>query len=89
MSIPFTQYLLPDGGIRHITIDMPPEIEEKAFDLMQQGCYFEAETLGTGMVSLTCETADDLVAIELCDNGSPVIDAVQRLIETAYRKEIG
>ena len=84
MPIPFTQYLLPDGRTRSISIDMPADIEEKAFDLIYSGCHFDAEILTTGMVSLTCEDTEDLVAIKVCPNGPSVVTAVRELIESAY-----
>ena len=82
--IPFTQYLLPDGRKKQIyfaTTDQ--ELIDKAQLLLSHGLLFEAEVLRNGMVSLTIfDTESDIgdVAIELCNNGNQVLDAVKMLI---------
>ena len=86
MSIPFTQYLRPNGRTRDVTIDMPEDIEKKAQELLATGHHFDIEELTTGMVSMTCEKGDDIISIQVCENGPPVEDAVKELIETAYQK---
>lgn len=50
MSIPFTQWLLPDGRPRRVTIDRAPEVEAKAREMMAVGLSLEAEVLRTGEV---------------------------------------
>lgn len=86
MSIPFTQYLRPNGYSRPIEIDMPPDIEGMAQELIVLGCHFDAEVLTTGKISFTCERDDDLFSIQLCDNGPQVIEAVRDLVIGARRK---
>jgi len=91
VSIPFTQYLLPNGRRASIEIDMDSETEQKAQALIAQGCHFDAEILRTGIVSFTCEK-DDLddpcLAIELSPNGPEVVVAVKKLVDDAYKMNV-
>lgn len=92
MEIPFTQYLLPDGRTKKVLTDCPEGKEAKVQALLDNGAYFEAEILTTGEVSFTCEvdvpgTNETLVlAHEMCPNGPEVLEAIPRLIDTAYGK---
>lgn len=83
MSIPFTQYLLPYGRTKTVTIDMPEDVQNKADFLLKSGCHFDIEILTTGFVSMTCERGDDLVSIQICENGPAVVESVRKLIDEA------
>jgi hypothetical protein len=89
MSIPFTQYLRPDGRRRPTEIDMPGEVEALAHKFIGAGGRFESEELMTGHVSLTAvHTVEDEpqdIVIEVCANGPAVPDAVERLVHAADR----
>lgn len=94
MSIPFTQYLRPNGKRCDITVDRPPEVEEVARVLLKAGIVFEAEVLTTGHVSLTAETRDEddpdedeVLAHEIVPNGPEVLDAVDRLVAAAAESQ--
>ena len=78
--IEFTQYMLPDGRRKQITMDVPDEIQTKYDDLRENGYHFDAEILTTGIVSFTCERGDELLGIELSENGPNVVMAVRDLI---------
>jgi hypothetical protein len=84
MGIPFTQYLLPDGHPRPVVVDRPPDIEALAQRFIALGGSYECEMLTTGEVSFTAvsdiggEQQD--VAIEVCANGPPVLDAVDAVV---------
>jgi len=82
--IPFRQYLRPDGRQRKVEIDMPPEVEHLAYGFINAGGRYEAEVLTTGDVSLTAvydvDGEDQDIAIELCDNGPGVPEAVEKLV---------
>jgi hypothetical protein len=86
----FTQFLLPDGRQKRVEIDRPDEIEAKAKAVVAAGGRFETEVLTTGVVSFTVEhdewEADDrgTVAHELCANDPTVLEAVDKLVETAH-----
>jgi len=89
-SIPFTQYLLPDGRTRPITIERPKEILDIAEGIIKEGVYFEAEMLRTGEVSLTAEYDDEegeqeTLAINICENGPGIGDIVDILVKEARR----
>jgi len=93
-SIPFTQYLLPDGKTMEIVIDRSAEVENMARGLLHAGMKFEIEILSTGAVSMTCEKSggqgdeDDTLAHILCINGPEVLRAVDMLIVTAFKEAI-
>ncbi len=79
---------MPDGRRQPITIDRPDDIGEKAKQLLKSGCRLEIEMLQTGEISMTVERdrSDgkvDLLAQEICSNGSPVPIAVDKLISEA------
>ncbi len=83
-SIPFTQFVRPDGRRRDIEITRPAEMVARARALIEKGLAFEAEVLTTGEVSLTVadhENEED-IAIEITPNGH-ICEAVDRLIESA------
>lgn len=84
MSIEFTQFLMPDGRRKRITIECPPQIEEKAEAIKNAGLDFECEVLRNGMVSFTCTDDEADQFIELCNNGSGVPKTVEKLINNAY-----
>jgi hypothetical protein len=83
--IPFTQYLRPDGRQIDTEIERPEEIEIQAHALISFGCHFDAEVLRTGEVSLTCERNGDVLAIRVCENGPPVLTAVDEVVAEATR----
>jgi len=88
--IPFTQYLRPDGRFTAVHIDRPQDIEAKAAEVVAAGGRFEAEVLNTGVVSFEVVAGDSddpfSVAIELCENGPAVLDAVDQLVRDAYSR---
>lgn len=89
-SIPFTQYLLPDGRKRPVTWECTShEQEVKARALLDAKARFECEMLQTGQVSLTVEITDNegedqTLAHEICANDPQVVEAVARLVERAH-----
>lgn len=84
-SIPFTQYLQPSGRTRtQWWAPTSEEQERKAKALMDADAVFTSELLLTGEASFTVEKDDEVLAHEIAPNGPPVIEAVERLIETAY-----
>lgn len=87
MSIPFTQYLMPDGRPVQECIDRSAEVEEKARAVMEAGYFFEMELLSDwSTVSFT--VADRAAGVDLeiilVQNGPEVPDAVDRLVRTAF-----
>jgi len=84
--IPFTQYLLPNGRTKEITIDRPGDIAELAEKFIQVGGRFAAEILMTGQIALYAEKEDkeeEPVAMEIIPNGPEVIEAVDKIIKKA------
>lgn len=88
MSIPFTQYLRPDGRKTPVEIDRGSYIEELAREFIKSGGYFECEELTTGHASFTAghmDYPDGDIAIEVVRNGPMVPAAVDRLVEKAVK----
>lgn len=86
MSIKFTQYLLPDGRQKQITVDRPDEIEKMADSIISRGLRFEAEMLTTGAISLTVHDPkeEDDIDIEVVANGPEVPVAIDRMITRVF-----
>lgn len=86
MAIPFTQFLRPNGKSVPTEIEMPPDIEKMAQELIAKGYKFEIEELNTNEVHMDCSLpgADGPVALELSDNGPAIIDAVKRLVKESH-----
>ena len=88
MEIPFTQYVLPSGRPKEVSIERPDGIVIRAEALIAKGYRFECEML-TDMqtVSLTVVDPDDEgdIAIELCKNGPGLGPAVDRLVDQAEK----
>ena len=86
-SIPFTQYLRPNGQRRACTIDMEDQsLHDKAEVLLEADWHFDIEELMGGMISMTCERDTDAgeFFIQVCQNGPPVVAAVRVLVEEAH-----
>ncbi len=83
MSIPFTQYLMPNGKQKEVSIEMPSDIEATAHDLLGKGCRFDIEMLSTGLVSMTCEKGDEVLAIEICENNEKILTGVETIVKQA------
>ena len=81
--------MMPNGRRKPQSIDRPPEIEEKAQAVIAAGGAFEMEMLnvhpGLPNVSITCAYQDEDIAIKLAVNGPPVVEAVDAVVEEAYR----
>ena len=90
-TIPFTQYLKPDGRKQAVEFDVTTEMGEKAQVIIEYGWRFEVEELTTMEASLTVFDPEDEVdvSIEVVQNGPPVVPAVDRLILDAYQQLLG
>ncbi len=83
MTIPFTQYLMPDGRKSLQLIDMDEETENKAQEILDAGYAFEMEMLRdykTCSFSIFDPRRDCDVAMEIAVNGPPVLVAIKKLI---------
>lgn len=93
MSIPFTQFLMPDGRKRRIVINRPAVIEALAARIIADGYRFEIEMLQTGEVSMEIvkdvpePEPDDCLGGIICVNGPSangilgVPESVDKLIQ--------
>jgi hypothetical protein len=85
MSIPFTQFLLPDGRERPEKIDRPAEIEAMATSFIEAGGRYTCEILSTGEVSLAAEIRDEDIACIVCPNAVGVALHVDNLVRASAR----
>lgn len=85
-AISFTQYLLPDGRTKQVSVNRPADIAAMARELQLRGLKFDVEILTTGAVSMTVEdeATEETLAHEVVANGPGMGEAVDRLVRTAY-----
>lgn len=83
MEIAFTQFLMPNGRPKQVTINRPDAIATLAKGLIDQGCRFEIEMLPTGEISMECLKGKRILAGELCPNGPQVPLSVDKIIQEA------
>lgn len=80
-SIPFMQYIRPDGRQSPMLFDTDdPEQLSGAARILARGWRFEAEVLTTGDVSLTISNGDFDVACVISENGPEIDDRITQLI---------
>ena len=81
LTIPFTQYMRPNGRAVGTSIAVSPEVHALASKLISNGLRFECEVLATGQVSLTITHPEhgDL-DIRLVSNGPGVREAVEDMV---------
>lgn len=84
MSIPFTQFMRPDGREKPVTVNRPSDVEILAGKVVEVGGRFTIEELMTGAVSVACEYDENDVACEIVPNGPQVPGAVDRVIRDAW-----
>lgn len=92
MSIPFTQFLRPNGRRTSVSIDRGEQVESMAARLVASGCRFEIEELRDGTVSIEAlaDNSEDpesphCLAIELVRNGPAVPETVDKVIAAALK----
>ncbi len=85
-KVHFTQYLLPDGKTRKISIERPSDITKMANVLLANDIALDAEVLTTGEVSLSAHDpiTEKTLAIEIIKNNKEIVEAVDRLIRKAF-----
>lgn len=90
MSIPFTEYVRPNGATRRELIQRSPEIEQLAKFVLAAGGRFEIEVLGTGRILLevvcemTVDGENESWAHVICAHEAQVPEAVDRVVREAY-----
>ena len=83
-TIPFTQYLRPDGRRRPLSVTVSEELGALAHELLEKGFHFDIEELQTGMVSMTCEKGEIVAGHEICPNGPGIDGFIEKLVRSAY-----
>jgi len=78
-SIPFTQFLFPDGRRTPVKIEMPDEICDKADEILAHGFVFEIEN-AAGVIHMTISDEEQDYACALCINGPDVVIAVAHMV---------
>lgn len=94
MSIPFTQFLMPDGRRTKVTIKRSHEIEEMAHKIIATGYSFEIE-MCSDYKTISMEiinSKERVLAGELCPNGPTqggrlgVPESVDKMVRDAFPK---
>jgi hypothetical protein len=90
MPVPFTQFLLPHGKQKDVTIDLDEETEKLAKEILASGRYrFEIEVLRTGIVSATVSDLveeQDVEYAKFVPNGPAVPGAIKDMIHSFHGK---
>ena len=93
ITIPFTQYHLPNGRankelfyFQDGDLENSEQFNEKLQELLSNNVRFDAEILTTGIFSFTAELDDDLLSIQLADKGPTVIKAIEILVLDAHKE---
>lgn len=82
-SIPFTQYLRPNGRKKAVSVEVSPDIAEKARSIIAKGLCFECEVLMTDQVSFTITDPDEGdLDVRVCFNGPGVVETVEDLVRS-------
>lgn len=86
--IKFTQYIMPDGDEREITIVRPHAVNKMAAELVEVGCSFDIEQLTTGEIYMTVEYGDldEPLVNQICKNNEEIHAAVDGIVQTAHIK---
>lgn len=80
-AIPFTQFIPPHGKRRPTSIEVAPDVHERAMSLIANGLLFECEVLSTGQVSVTITDEEDGdLDIRVIPNGPGVREAVEEMV---------
>jgi hypothetical protein len=80
-SVPFTQFLRPDGRQQEIRLELPDAVEPKLKEIRDSGCRLTAEVLSTGVCSFCVEEpALGDFDIILVPNGSKVPEAITSML---------
>ena len=62
-------------------------VDLKARDLLDAGCFFEAEVLCDDMIYIDCQNqCGELICNQLVSNSCGISDAVASLVEVAHRR---
>jgi len=88
LKIPFRVYKRPNGRrVEEMFTCGSKETYDSAMAVLKEGYFFEAEVLMTGQVSVTCFDPEEEtdVAIEICSNGPAVVEAIDKLVASAFK----
>jgi hypothetical protein len=91
-EIPFTQYFMPDGHQKPMSVKVEDAVSAFAQSLIAKGYRFECEMLSDYQtISLTVVNPEDTqdIAIVLCQNGPEVIPSVSKLVKDAVEYDLG
>lgn len=86
IQVPVTQFLLPDGRKREVSINRPKAVADQALEVIATGLRFEAEILSTGEVHMTVADTEESLDLHsvLVRNGPQVPEAFDRLVHVAW-----
>lgn len=79
-SIPFIQYLRPNGRKQAVSIERSAHVVTRADFIRDHGFRFEIEELMTGQVHMTISDDNGDYSSKICDNGPDVPATVDAMI---------
>ena len=79
-TIPFTQFLRPNGRRKPVTLDVSDEAAARFYEAEKLGCRMTVEELTTGEASLCVEHEDGDVDCVVVPNGPGVREAVEAML---------
>jgi hypothetical protein len=83
-TVPFTQFLRPDGRRKVIALAVDKNTHEKAMTIINAGLSFEIEILTTGVVSATLSSRDADLLFDVGPNDDTLPGRMCRLIDRAF-----
>lgn len=86
MPIPFTEYVLPNGARKSITVKRSVEIEVMAQAIINKGFHFECEQLRNGVWSYTIGDDDGDYATELSNHGPDESVGIDTMIKEFFTR---
>lgn len=80
-TIPFTQYMMPNGRKVPVSIEVADDVYATATKLIDAGLCFECEVLTTGQVSMTITDPEEGdLDIRVRPNGPGIREAVEDMV---------
>lgn len=89
MAVSFTQYLLPDGRKKIITLSVADDVDALARKLIDKGYHFEIEILTTGQVAASVGDNDGDYVHDIGFNDNTVQQRMETMIRRAAEKLLG
>ena len=88
MEVKVKQYLMPNGRVRECTTKISDNVKDLYEEMLQSGCWFEAEMLTTGEISVTISDGEEDIDIRVINNGPEVQNALVEMLKGALWRDV-